>query len=916
MENIRRPKDGRAIIEVEPVIISDQVNGGENNPPNQPIPFQTGIDAVAHKILRLPQAKAVVIIGLQTPSPSDAGLCYLFQQEEDPRAQEGWHKDDEPLHRQDSTDIIVRDLSGDTALFQQCKSQIRKDDPLKLAASGAICRRVSWIKIDAVHKSELIRHLAIFPLESSDKSDYYLFVMLSGRLSPIFVRSIRLLIKTSNVFQVLSRSEALRRKKMFQLELNAQVHATAPGTLEHSESQLTTLKMFAEVGFSAVVITDKLHRVVYANSVFCKCIGIDEPNDAIDLQLNYFMFLKQDSLQEDKVVEPMMVSGCHVSGKALYFLVRYQKIQIKDSTLIVYFVEDQTSDAWEQEHRKIYQHQLAAIFDLALVGIFEVNAREECVFSNAYLDRMLGSALISGHSGSWLDLFPVEDQQEIQMNLPVELQHSGLYTKYCQIRTHAGIRLWIRFHACPNQTLDGGFVGTITDETAQRMQEIRLRELAELDQLTGLVNRHVLNARLKNAIEFVDRYGPFVIMCLDLDGFKNINDSLGHDVGDALLIEVSKRLRRVTRQVDVVARMGGDEFVILLANGLTEAAASRVANSLISEVRKPFDVANRMLYVTVSIGIVFCDDSTVSAASLLKRGDMALYQAKGIGRNNFQFFTPELDSAARSKLDTITQLHEALSNNEFYVQYQPQLDVESGRLFGFEALLRWSPKDDNEVQPATFIGLLEDTGLIHDVGAWMLNTCLSDFSQWRKAGWISLDQRLSLNISSLQLLIPGFADGLAESCKTHDLHPSDLILEINETNFMDRVLRGEKVVKELKQREFALAIDDFGTGYSSILALIQLEVDYLKIDTSLMRDIFSDPKGLAVVDSILAIGDRLNIGVIAVGVDHPAKLNYLKDRGCRILQGFVCSRPMTASFLEQELFKSNKHSADGRADQK
>jgi EAL domain-containing protein (putative c-di-GMP-specific phosphodiesterase class I) len=185
----------------------------------------------------------------------------------------------------------------------------------------------------------------------------------------------------------------------------------------------------------------------------------------------------------------------------------------------------------------------------------------------------------------------------------------------------------------------------------------------------------------------------------------------------------------------------------------------------------------------------------------------------------------------------------------------------------------------------------------------MLQACLSDFARWRKAGWITNDQKLSLNISPLQLLLSGFADCLANTCRSFDLAPSDLILELNETSFMDRVLKGESVVQDIKAHGFALAIDDFGTGYSSIHALIQLEVDYLKIDTSLMRDIFSDPKGLAVVDSILAIGDHLNIDVIAVGVDHLAKINYLKDLGCKVCQGFVYARPMSTAVLEREFFQ-------------
>lgn len=872
--------------------------------------FRSTVNVVARKILRLRQVVAVVVLDdYATDYHARDRLHLVFQDSQfsdadsdQPQTESmpAWTKvgDAQVFHEvsRDSS-IFSRQLHDDSSLLGLCRQQIEENSLIKLAASGSLVRHVSLVdNAENIIGGELVSQLAVFPLESPDAPECYLFILLSRPLSPIFIRSIRLLVKTSNVFHAISKSENERSLH--------RPTSRSKGVETGSLCELDFLRAFSESSFGAIVVANRHQIVTFANLEFCNVFGISSQAESVGVKLNYFLFIKQDRLQGISNKDPIIVSACHVSGKALLLTLKYRKIFVNDDEYVIYFLNDQTMVAWEEEHKKIYQHQLSSIFDLALVGIFEVNSREECVFSNAYLDKLLGRPLVGGAGASWLEIFDIEDQQEIQMDLYVELQHAGIYTKYCQVQTYNGAKLWIRFHACPNQAIEGGFVGTITDETAQRIQEIRLRDLAELDQLTGLVNRHVLNERLKNAIQYIDRYGAFCVMCLDLDGFKNINDSLGHDVGDALLVDVAKRLRRVTRQVDVVARMGGDEFVILLANGMNETAASRIASSLIAEIRQPFNIGNRLLYITVSVGIVFCNESDESSATILKHGDMALYRAKDSGRNNFQFFTPELGNAARYNLDIITALHEALTNKEFYVQYQPQLDLVSGEIFGFEALLRWSPKLDYDIQPSAFIELLEGTGLIHDVGSWMLETCLQDFARWRKSGWISKKQKLSINISPLQLLLTGFAEQLAERCDAYELEPCDLILELNETSFMDRVLKGESVVHEIKARKFALAVDDFGTGYSSILALIQLNVDYLKIDTSLMRDIFSDPKDLAVVDSILAIGDRLGIDVIAVGVDHPAKINYLRDLGCRICQGFVCSRPMTASFLEQELFKT------------
>ena len=887
-------------------------------------PFQNSVDFVARRLLVIQQVLAIGMIAQPGTMQSESMSHFLYQGFSLGTSNDSILQSDGFSDMASSVKLFATGEDGG-ALGDAYRSvakveQLRNSSPfvdfcqswlLEDVLQGLMVNGVASIDVELqdyqeelqnISAREFVRQVAIFPLEHPSQKGYYLFVFLRGELSPVFSRSIRLLIKTSSVFQIIQKGRYVERSYDSQSEAQPLLEGLGPAVLQNAN--LGTLKFFSEACFSSVVIVDGSQKVTFANESFCDVFGFSGASDVEGAQLNHFLFITSDQFDADCLQKPVVVSGCHVNGKALLLFVRGRKAIVDNSTYMMFFLEDKTSAAWEQEHRKIYQHQLSSIFDLALVGIFEVSSRDECVFSNAYLDRLLGRSLVGGHAGSWLEVFDAGDQQEIQLNLPVEVQHEGVYTRYCQIHVGTSTSLWIRFHACPNQALEGGFVGTITNETAQRRQEVQLRELAELDQLTGLVNRNVLNSRLQTAIEYVSRFGTFALMCLDLDGFKNINDSLGHDVGDALLVEVSQRLRKTARQVDIVARMGGDEFVILLANGMSETAAKRVANAVIAEVRKPFDIASRALYITVSIGIVVCNDTNQSAASLLKQGDMALYQAKTLGRNNVQFFTPELDNVARSKLDIITQLHEALSNQEFYVQYQPQLDLESGRLFGFEALLRWSPKSEVDVVTSEFIELLEGSGLIHDVSTWMIDTCLQDFSRWREKGWISQDQKLSLNISSLQLLLGGFAESLAKSCSHYNLRPSDLILELNETIFMDRVLKEQSALREIKDREFALAIDDFGTGYSSIHSLIRLDVDYLKINTNLMRDIFSDPKDLMVVDSILAIGDRLGIDVIAVGVDHPAKINYLRDLGCRVCQGFVCSKPMTAAHLERELFKS------------
>ncbi|MEC8011702.1 MAG: EAL domain-containing protein [Pseudomonadota bacterium] len=845
------------------------------------------------KFLRLPQAVAAILFKpkARVLNSKPFGALYLrssarniYGNDSDAEAPEWTQINDvNIIHESSNLSKVSQSLlQQHPELLNRCEKLLTEDVELKVSILGCHTVDVLWPDINQVMLKAPIQQITFFPF-NTDSGIAYLAILHVAPLLHVFQQSIKLVIQTANAFK------AIKQKRRPQ-SLKAQSVQNLP-EIKGLDAYLQPL---LGGSFSPVVVVSDRNEIAFVNGAFCHLLQLENMADILGVDISRYVFLNFNGKNQST---SQRVNGCTVLGQALVLKINMQQFVFNDHQYRILYLQDKTKSIWHSGQKKIYQHQLSSIFDLALVGIFEVNTRDECVFSNAYLDKLLGKSIVGKSSYSWLSVFSPDDQQEIQSRLAVELQYTGIYTKYCQVTTHSKENLWIRFHACRNQAPHGGFVGTITDETAQRVQEIRLRELAELDQLTGLVNRHVMYSRLKSAIEYTERYGPFVVMCLDLDGFKNINDSLGHDIGDALLVEVSQRLKQSTRKVDVIVRMGGDEFVVLLANGIHETAASRVAHDIIAAIRKPFYIESRTLYVTVSIGIVICDRSDMTPSTLLKQGDIALYQAKAAGRNNFQFFTPELDQAAKQKLDVITQLHEALSKKQFSVEYQPQINIETGETFGFEALLRWSLNNE-VIAPSEFIGLLEDTGLIHDVSTWMLEVCFADFAQWRRYGWVKGDEKLCVNISSSQLLLKGFVDRLEETCHQYNLAPSDIILELNETSFMDRVIKGESVVQEIKARGFVLAIDDFGTGYSSISALIHLSVDYLKIDTSLLRDIFSDQEDRAIVDSILAIGKRLGIPIIAVGVDDQSKIEYLREHGCTICQGFVFSKPLNALQLE------------------
>lgn len=451
------------------------------------------------------------------------------------------------------------------------------------------------------------------------------------------------------------------------------------------------------------------------------------------------------------------------------------------------------------------------------------------------------------------------------------------------------------------------------DISVRKEAEQQIFELAFFDTLTGLANRRLFIDHLNSAIKQHQESQNFgAVLYLDLDRFKTINDSLGHGIGDAVLCEVAKRLTQVLPDTSTCARFGGDEFVILLTEtGKTaEVCAESAAITALQVLQKmaiPFNVDGHQLYCTTSIGISVFPDRSNNTLNVLRHADTALYRVKAQGRNNFQFFDPEMQSTAQERLELEKGLHLALNNNEFELWYQPQVDS-SDQIVGAEALLRWRHPDKGIILPGNFIGIAEESGQIVEIGNWVLKQAIAQLSDWHKQGLPATFKRLAINISPLQFMQVDFVDRLLAMLNEKEI-PGQLVeLEITENMLLNNFDIASNKMKLLKQRGISFAIDDFGTGYSSLRYLHRLPLDILKIDRSFVTGLRPSSELAAIVEVIIATADRLNLTVIGEGVETLNERSALMELGCHCFQGYLFSKPVIADVFYDKLQKSTQNS--------
>lgn len=562
------------------------------------------------------------------------------------------------------------------------------------------------------------------------------------------------------------------------------------------------------------------------------------------------------------------------------------------------------------------QENLQRLLDSVAEGIYGVNNEGVCTFVNAAFLRILGYSdageivgkvthALMHHSHADGTPYAVEDCRVYQAFRQRQALHVDDEVFWRRDGSAVAVEYWSHPIIKNGKVL--GAVATFLDITERKQAEQKIHQLAFFDALTGLPNRRMLLDRLSQAFAVSHRNDSFgALMFLDLDHFKTLNDSKGHDVGDLLLIEVARRLQGCVRDVDSVARLGGDEFVVVLeslSSRVNEAVlqAERVGEKIRAALNQPYQLNQYAHHTTPSIGIVLFHGHQENIDNLLKYADTAMYQAKAAGRNAIRFYDPDMQAALEARVQMEEELRCALDNGEFRLYYQIQVD-NGRRPIGAEVLLRWVHPEQGLISPLQFIPLCEETGLILPLGLWVLEGACEQLKIWQE-DVLTRDLVLAVNVSARQFRQPDFVAQVQRVLEESAANPSRLKLELTESIVLDHVEETILKMHEINSMGVGFSMDDFGTGYSSLQYLKRLPLDQIKIDQSFVRDITTDPNDAAIVQTVIAMSEAMGLNVIAEGVETEAQLEFLELRGCHAFQGYLFSRPAPLDEFEALLWR-------------
>ena len=568
-------------------------------------------------------------------------------------------------------------------------------------------------------------------------------------------------------------------------------------------------------------------------------------------------------------------------------------------------IQDITKRKNAEQALREAERRYHGLFDNAIEGIFRTTADGKYLDANPALAHIYGfdspQELIESLHDIGRQLYIDPQRRDEFMRI---VKARGSVTGFeSQVYRKNGDVIWISENARALFAEDGtavGYEGTVEDVTERRRYQARIEHQANYDTLTGLANRSLLQDRLEQALLTSTTYGTrLAVAFVDLDRFKFINDSLGHQFGDDLLKAVAARLQSCVRECDTVARLGGDEFVLLI-NGHSGADCVRqIMERMLAAVSQPWVIEQGEFNVTCSIGVALHPDDGEDAPALLKHADSAMYRAKDSGRSNFQFFTRELNALMTERLEMESLLRRALEREQFALRYQPRVDLRTGRLVAAEALLRWRIPQRGTIGPPRFIGLAEETGLIVPIGKWVLQSACAQNKAWQDAGLAPIV--VSVNVSPRQFRQENLVKSVAEVLNSTGLEPRYLELELTESMVMHDAPNLVAMLDELKRLGVQISVDDFGTGYSSLSYLKRFPVDRLKVDRSFVEHMTTDSNDATIVRAIIALGHNLGLKVVAEGVEFAEQARSLFDHQCDEAQGFLFSRPVSERRLRRML---------------
>ena len=555
-----------------------------------------------------------------------------------------------------------------------------------------------------------------------------------------------------------------------------------------------------------------------------------------------------------------------------------------------------TNDLREQANMlQANEQRLQLAIDAGHMGVFDWDIVSGVLTWSEEHARLFGMKLeeFDGRYETAVQRVHPDDVERVERGIEAARVGHSLFREEFRVNWPDGSQHWVASQGKFFYDTAGNAVrmnGVVTDIDARKGAEERLSFLAHYDDMTGLPNRTLFNARLNQAMIEAERDERLVgVVFLDLDRFKDINDTLGHEVGDLLLKGVAERLRGAVRRGDTVARLSGDEFTLVLADMAHVDDAASVAQKILDVFAQPFRIAEHDLFMSASLGIAVFPFDTQETQALLRYADIAMYRAKEAGRNGYQFYAAEMMTKADRRLALETALRLALKQEEFLLHYQPIVSCPDGRIVGVEALVRWQRPGHGLVPPMHFIPLAEETGLILPLGEWVLHTACAQLRQWQSNGFPEL--RLSVNLSTRQFQQKGLAQIVAHALNVAGIAPHHLELEITESILAEGE-QAEAVLREVSAMGVQFSIDDFGTGYSSLSYLKRFPIDTLKIDQSFVRDIPGDADDAAIALAIIAMAHTLGMRVVAEGVETVEQLAFLKEQACDTMQGYYLSKPL------------------------
>lgn len=670
-------------------------------------------------------------------------------------------------------------------------------------------------------------------------------------------------------------------------------------SLHDSESRF---RAYIDHANDALVIHDFSGQLIECNRKACTSLGYSREEllrmNVFDVDANFNINQAQVVWDKIKLNQPVTVLSSHrrKDGSTFPVEISFGCFDQGENRLYMSLVRDITERKLIEAELQNTHSNFVAAQKLAKIGSWEWDIRSNSANWSDETFRIFGidKNKLSEHRESFLNMILPEDRSLVDKALGEALDATNEYNIVYRVCLVDGTFKVIHALAEVVRDAEGKPLlmrGTVQDITQSKLAEERIEKLSHFDQLTGLPNRTLLNDHFKFSLSLAQRSGEsLAVMFLDLDHFKDINDTLGHSIGDQLLMAVAKRLKSALREEDTLSRQGGDEFILILPDSDAKGAAL-IAAKLIEVVSLPCQIEHHELIVTPSIGIAIYPHDGVTIELLSKNADTAMYCAKGDGRNNFRFFTPEMQSQSARNLKLANALRHALARNELFLHYQPQLSIQDGHIVGAEALLRWQHPEFGIVSPAEFIPIAEDTGQIIQIGEWVLRTAAKQLKDWIDAGMHPIT--MAVNLSAVQFRQQGLMELVVKILDEIKLPHELLELELTEAAMMDNPLDAIDVMTRLHDQGIRMSIDDFGTGYSSLSYLKQFKVYKLKIDQSFVRDITNDTEDKAIVTAIINMATSLGMQTIAEGVETADQLALLRINGCHEVQGFYFSKPLS-----------------------